>query len=367
MSDGGSGDSHTRRRRRLALLLVTMAAASFETRDAHASEPESIVLRYEAGAACPSESAFVDRVRAYTTRWSRVPTDAGGVRSIRVRANARAHESSARGQLTVTGTDGEATERTLSAPNCDALAEALAIMVAVAIDPSALTAHETEPSPAPTEEAPRETESLPLLVTTPPTEAARNEMPKPIVGEPHPSVRLRMSAALRGAVTSTVIDTALPVGELAIAIEGSFERLPAWVRPSLSVGLRRSLPTDVSLRGGTIEFLWTAANVRLCPLGSSTMRGAVDLALCAEADIGVLDAEARGYDDSRKSSLFWLDWGASARGALSLGTRAFVDVSVAMLAPSAHSRRPFELASGALVSRAPVVGVLAGAGVGLRF
>lgn len=344
-----------------------ITAASFEARDARASEPEPIALRYEAGAACPSESAFVERVRAYTTRWSRVRNDTGNARAIRVQANARAHESSARGQLTVTGIDGEATERTLSAPNCDALAEALAIMVAVAIDPSALTGHDAEPAPPAPDLPPRKAEPEPLVVTTSPADAARTEPPKRSVAARPSSDRLRMSAAVRGAVTSTVIQAALPVGELAVAIEGSFEHLPAWVRPSLSIGLRRSLPTDVALRGGTIEFLWTAANVRLCPLGVATLHGAIDLALCVEADIGVLHAEAQGYDDSRKSSLFWLDWGASTRGALALGKHAFVDASVAILAPSAHSRRPFELASGALASRAPVVGILAGAGVGLRF
>jgi hypothetical protein len=169
-------------------------------------------------------------------------------------------------------------------------------------------------------------------------------------------------------VTSAVIDAALPVLGVSVEVEpslGSSRFIPRWFRPSLAVGLRQSLPTEVTLEGGSVEFLWTAGNLRLCPFRFAVREGVLDIALCAEADLGSLRARAQGFTQVGQRSSPWFDLGGSAYTAVSLTKDLFLSTNVEVIAP--FSRRPFALSNGAIVSRAPAVGLLGGLGVGLRF
>ena len=327
---------------------------------------EPIVLTYETDGACPSQADFFDMVRAYTTRWSAVAAGTTSVRTIHVHASAGPSDGA--GRLTVTNTSGITSERQFVGPSCEAVSRALAVMVAVAIDPHALSQGEpASPTPeAPPPEPSPPPEVTPVLEPPPPPLVAPPTPPPPPPTEPPSSIRLSSEVHLD--VTSAVIDAALPVLGVSVEIEPSLARsrfIPSWFRPSVALGLRESLPTDVMLQGGSVEFLWTAGNLRLCPFRFSVRDDLLDIALCAETDLGSLRARAQGWKQIGQSSTPWFDAGGSAYAALSLTKALFLSTNVEVIAP--FTRRPFGLSNGAVISMAPAVGLLGGVGVGLRF
>jgi hypothetical protein len=168
-------------------------------------------------------------------------------------------------------------------------------------------------------------------------------------------------------LTSAVIDAPLVVLAVAFVVEPALfppGSVPSWLRPSLALGIRQSLPTEIAALGGSTEFLWTAGNLRLCPLGFPE-RSIVVVRICAEMDLGRLGATARGFDAASQGSFAWLDFQGSAFATFSITDHVFVTASGAFVVP--YSRRRFELSNGAEISRAPAVGALASLGIGLRF
>ena len=238
-----------------------------------------------------------------------------------------------------------------------AVSRALALMVAVAIDPRAGEA-------GPTTEAPAEPEAL---EATPPSAEERSNVAAPERAPARPALFRkngvppsdaparawpRVSLELRAEATSAVVRGALFGGALTAKVELPPDAGPALLRawqPSLGLGIRQSLPKERSLRGGSAEFTWTAAHLHLCPF-RVTLRQRVALAPCAEANAGQLDVAARGV-------------GASVWTTVMLSRHVYVGSTLLVTAPA--TRRPFALASGAIVSDPPVVGVLGGIGLGI--
>ena len=129
---------------RLAPVFVLLAA--FE-RPARAQDaPEPIHLDYQASPGCPDEAAFLNRVRSRTGR-ARFVGPAARARRFSVTIDAGA--SGATGRVVVVETDGVEHTRHLDAGTCEDVADALGLIVALAIDPRASSA----PSPPPPEPA----------------------------------------------------------------------------------------------------------------------------------------------------------------------------------------------------------------------
>lgn len=328
---------------------------------------EPVVVAYDVEGTCPSRAEFFEWVRGYTTKFDVVEPGAVDVRTFRVTTSTRA--STVDGDLAITSANGKRSERHVTASTCDEVARALAIMVAVAIDPAALSGAPSEP---------REPEPTLTLGASPAEEPTEPLDPRPSADRPvahpsrapssEPSQRTRVSMDLRAEVTSAVIDSALPALGATVELEPAFFRpgsLLARMRPSVAVGFRQSLPTEISLRGGSTEFVWTAGNVRLCPLRVDVANRIVDVALCAETDVGSLTARPRGFANVRQSSVAWLDVGLSSFLRVAVTKHLFFAANVEVVTP--WSRRRFEISNGALVSRAPAVGVLGGLGAGLMF
>jgi len=348
----------------IAGVLVLFAPASVRAEDVE----EPIVLHYAAGDLCPSEEDFIALVRAQTPRWTRVPEGVPSRRTMRVVLSTRAN--GADGKLVVATPKGGVSERAIEGPTCMAVSRALALMVAVAIDPRAGEA-------GPTTEAPAEPEAL---EATPPSAEERSNVAAPERAPARPALFRkngvppsdaparawpRVSLELRAEATSAVVRGALFGGALTAKVELPPDAGPALLRawqPSLGLGIRQSLPKERSLRGGSAEFTWTAAHLHLCPF-RVTLRQRVALAPCAEANAGQLDVAARGFGAARSVSTFWLDVGASVWTTVMLSRHVYVGSTLLVTAPA--TRRPFALASGAIVSDPPVVGVLGGIGLGI--
>jgi len=344
--------------------LVVIAVPSPSSAAPSDDAVEPIVFSYEAEGACPSKTEFIDMVRAYTTRWSPVSDGTTMARAIRVRASAESPGGT--GTLTLTGTSGKRSEREVVGPSCEAVSQALAIMVAVAIDPHAFSAVSPEPLP-----------QLPPPERPPPAPSPPTPRPEVggVVAPPAPSLApapasepsVQWSSDVRSELTNAVIAAALPGLGISVEIEPSLgkDAVPSWFKPALAVGFRQSLATEVGARVGSVEFLWRAGNVRLCPLRFSFHDRLVDISLCVETNIGRLNARAEGFRQTGPSAIPWVDVGGSTWMAVRLTKHAFLSTTVDVIAP--QSRRRFELSDGALVSRAPAVGVLGGLGLGIHF
>ena len=322
---------------------------------ARADVREPIALHYDATGACPSEAEFVTLVRTHTSRWTRVAEGESPRRTMRVVVSEGADQTT--GSLVVTNPSGIVSERDISGPSCAGVARALALMVAVAIDPLADLGE--------TSEVPPEGGRI-----EPPRAERRAAGDRPSTATPTrtPSFRgaPRVSLELRAETTSAVVRGALLGVGVSMKLELPPDAGPEWLRtwrPNIGIGIRQSLPKELALRGGSAEFLWTAGHLRLCPI-RFTIERIFALSPCAEVNVGRLNAAARGFAEARAVSTFWYDLGASLWTSVNLSSRVFIGSTLLVTAPV--TRQPFALASGTIVSDAPVIGVLGGIGLGVK-
>lgn len=363
----GSRGAWTPARALVAFIAVGASLAALPGA-ARAGEPsdEPIVIAYTAESACPREGAFVASVRRYTTKWTAVDSGAG-LRSFQVRLNRRGADHA--GTLVITMPDGTASTREIVGPDCVSVARGLAVIVALAIDPQAQIgepgllesdpASPPDPTIQPTAPPAPATPSPPASSPRPPPPRAKAEAAKPPAARPRERLHFTFAVEGRMELTSAVTTGVLPVVGAALELRAHLGgTLPSWLSPSLALGVRQSLPKEISAGPGASEFTWTAATIRLCPVRFATLAARFEVTPCAELDVGVLQANARGLLNARTTSTPWFDRGVSVRASYRLSSSWAVGAGVLVTAPATRDR--FALASGELISRAPAVGVIAG-------
>lgn len=346
-----------------ALALLVPLTARAETPEV---EAEPVALEYDAetraSGGCPSQAEFFATVRAYTSRWSAVPEGTKAERTFRVRLSARGDEWL--GTLVVANEAGPVAERQLVGPTCAGVARAMAIMVGVAIDHRATGPDDSMPRADERSAAPR-ADGRPAA---PPAdgrrEAPRAERRAPTGRQQSPGPTIALDVRLES--TSAVIRGALPGVGASMKLILPSPAEPRWLRgwkPSIGLGLRQSFPKERALRGGSVEFLWLAGNLRACP-HELTVARIVDVAPCAEMNLGTLRSSARGFASARQASITWLDLGGSVWATVHLSKNVFLSSTVLVTAP--FFRRPFVLTSGTVAASVPAVGLLGGIGIGAR-
>lgn len=344
----------------LASLVVLFVSAERLAFAQGEGENERIQVRYEAHGSCPPESAFIGSVRRYTSRWA-LADESVDARRFHVTIAPRGDEFV--GTLAIaprvsSGT-GEVATREISGPDCDVVARGMAVAMAVAIDPQALFASD----------APKGEEGEPEHPSPPPPPRPRersvaHEAPAP--SAPHWAVEASVEA------TSAVVTGWMPVFGLSIEVDPLATRvkqpswaLPRWLRPTFALGIRQSLPKDVTEDSIATTFLWTAGTLRVCPVRFAAVGDRLEVLPCFEGDVGSLHAGASGSQDAKSTTKAWLDVGGSARIRWQIAGPWFVGSSAMLVAPVSRNR--FELATGALISRAPGIGVSLGLTGGARF
>lgn len=196
--------------------------------------------------------------------------------------------------------DEGAPPRTIEAPTCGDLLDAVAFAVSVMLDAREIEEQRTTPAPEPRAEAPR----------------------GPTLG---------VGAAL-DARTGVAPDFALGVsafGELAWNGRGRY-----W-RPAIRVVAGALVPTSTMVRGQELRMALQVAGVELCPL--AVARSRVSLAPCLRLRAGRIQAAGRGFAGARLANAPWADVGALLRASLRVayGLEAEMEVGGAMaLAPT---------------------------------
>ncbi|MBN9161047.1 MAG: hypothetical protein J0I07_08795, partial [Myxococcales bacterium] len=187
------------------------------------------------------------------------------------------------------------------------------------------------------------------------------------VGAPSGARRPVLTFALeaRGEVTSAVVRDVAPVVGAAVDVRAAPPGVPEWLAPSLAVGVRQSFPVVVDAPFGSSEFSWTTAMFRLCPVRFRFASGRLDAVPCAEANAGVLQAEARTTPAARRVSSAWFDVGGSGRVVYRIGQSVGVGATILVSAPFVRHR--FAFVEGGVVSQAPPVGITGGLLVEWRF
>jgi hypothetical protein len=218
---------------------------------------------WQAPSGCPRQ----DDVRALIATWlgqSVADLDLG---SVRVSASVSRDDQSFSLDLVLESPAGSARER-LSALRCETLAKAVALKVALAVDPLAALAS-VEPRSQTSKEPPRP--------------------PSPRVGGGLRAVGGIALGPLPGATAATLLVGSLRLGDFRFELGGGY-----WFPRSVTYD---ELPTVGA------ELRMFGAVARMCPTASI---GRVDVPLCAGVEAGIVRATGFGLPETRTSHRPWV-------------------------------------------------------------
>lgn len=260
---------------------------------------------------------------------------------------------------------GQGLHRTLEGRDCATLTEAVALVVAVQLDPVAVAGSVGwEPAVAPTVDA----EPEPLIPVPPEAEEPpgperspvepRGADPRPPVSRPGDRARLRPRGLLSVAAVGEL--GVLPRGAAAFELAGGL----GWPRAQLELGGLASVgPDGVSERLATVggRFRLFTGVLRGCGV---PRRDRVELPLCGGLELGDLRASGVGVLRPSTVDALWLAAVASARPQWVLTPWLVMGARLDVLVPLRRHR--FAIAEAGLVHEVDPVAVRLGVHVELR-
>jgi hypothetical protein len=344
--------------------LIFAIAASIPS--ARADDPaEPVRIDFRAPATCPSREAFLAGIRARTSRMQLAPTGSPA-RTFSVVLEDRA--SGGAGRVTIQDRDGRQLRRDVTGASCEEVADVLALVVALAIDPHATLAPRT-PQSAPTASGSAQ-ENAPSPSATPapvaPTASAAPDAP-PVHEEARQSIaRDRASrtfflaagagASGRSGVTPAVLFGSHVFVEARVATD-------TWSALRLRLSFERTASGMLDVDGGGARFTWTAARADTCVAG--WRKGSASISPCFGAEAGTLEAAGSNIDHARGATRPWLAIGPLVRAAWRLVDPLYLAFDVS--AHAALVRPQFFFEPNATVYDVPLFGAGAGLSLGAFF
>ncbi len=268
---------------------VLVCGVAWLSATAYADTP--VELRYTAPAECPGRSAVEAAIR------ERMPSVAFASGAPRVFA------------ITITTTlDGfsgtlvaaEGSDKRLAAHSCDDLVSALALVTAIAIDPSA------------------------AIAPAPPPPAPHPAPPPPPAPSPW---------AYDAAVGATVDSGITPDALFALALDGRAR----WHRYAGELGLLLGRDST-SQQDATATFTWLAARPSGCWLA---LEAPVEVAACGHVEVGLVRAGGGMIVNQRDLTRLWLAAGAHATARYPLTARIFGQLQLGASLPFVRDRYIF--------------------------
>ncbi|HEY5956205.1 MAG TPA: hypothetical protein VIV60_06620 [Polyangiaceae bacterium] len=304
------------------------------------AQTESIYLDYSASAGCASRAEFVAQAQARTAvaRFSDSP---GGGRQFRVTVGQM--NGHAVGRVSVGRGTSVGSAREVYAQDCNEVVRALALIVALALDPDASLTVESTPTANPNAPAPPAVFEMHENGVSQSAAARGSALLTPkgtFKGPPITHVwlvRAQVQLNLRSPhvlafgvhAGATVWPSSPTVPALAWALSLAAEDWPSLHGiPSVRLSVQRSTSAIVhSSRGSSAKLASTAARLALCPLQLDLTTDAA-LLLCAGADMGRLTAAGYGGElsSTAKRQRPWLAIVESARLRLGLGRDLYTDI-----------------------------------------
>jgi len=275
------------------------------------ADQEVVELRYSAPPDCPSRAAFEAEILERTPS-VRLSEPARRVFAVTIETTADGF----RGTLVV----NRASDKELAAPRCEDLTTALALVTALAIDPTA-------------------------------TVAPRAHAPAPEPARPRAwSLELDVDAMVEAG--------AGPGALLAGAIEARASWRDGYALELAAIAGRDSIARD----GAEARFTWLAARPAAC---RSSPLAAVAVYLCGHVEIGAVRAHGEMIVNQRDLTRLWLAAGLHATARVALGSRSFGLLQLGASLPLVRDRYLFA-PDVALHDTPSVTGWLV-VGVGMRF
>jgi len=344
---------------RARAVLLTLAFLLHWTGAARAAQPEEegesppFQLAYDAPEACPSALAFFGAIRSRTER-ARLARPGELAVSIAVRITAL-RGGSVVGRVDIREPDGVRQERTVESATCKEVAQALALVVALYLDPDATTATESPPPPPTPEPPPRRVEPKDVAPSPP------SPSPPPAAA-PAIAIGAGAGAGVAAGIGPSVAPLVRALGEM--TIEGrAIARAMSWARPSARLSIDVAT-TSADVTAGSQRYVLVAGSLRLCPVDVAVGRG-VHAGPCAALQAGVLRGTSEGVPNARDQRRAWVSPLATVHTSLVVAERLSVELEVGLALPLVRTR--YFLGPNVTVHRTPAVAGTLSAAVTYRF
>ena len=292
-------------------------------------------LEYLASPDCPTEAAFVAKLRSGGGR----PPREGRGGGPEVHVILAASPEGILGRLAMAEPSGETTVREISGRTCEEVADALAFVVNLALDPGRDVTRAEPVAPPPAAEAP---------AATAPPPASRG-------------ARLRVSGAVHAGVTGAVpagLQVSLP---LFVELAAEAPTAGRWT-PSVRAGFERGFGGSVAISEGAAQFTWTIGRVDACASWPATQT--IHVGPCLGVEVGEIEAVGT-IAHPRSASPPWVAAGAVVRGRWAVDRSVFLELEGGAVFPLL--RYTFDFDPQTLLYDVPPVGAKASAGLGVYF
>jgi hypothetical protein len=272
-------------------------------------------IRYDAPSSCPDEQAFYGAVQSRTAL-VRPAREGETARAFRV--HIALDPAGSVGELRAIEEGRDTTSRRVEAPTCDEVVQALALTVALSVDPMASIAP-TRPPPAP----PASTSAPP---PPPPRASAVPAMNRPAVVPVHPGVTVEIGAL--GMVAHQLEPFVQAGGAVSAGI--GWSRPGAWAPwLELTVGQLRN---DIGSRPRDATLALTFASLAACPL-RLVLTDAIDARMCARGEGGSLSARGRDVAAPLATTRGWWAAGVAGQGRWALSTKFVLKLDAGIAFP----------------------------------
>ncbi len=323
--------------RSLACLVALLAQAPVGRAVAAETEhgAEQVELDYLQGAGCPTKAQFVSEVTARIRRPVTWVVMGGGLHISLALSQA---EKQATGRLEVAREGADATRREFTAESCAEVSSALALVVALALDPNARTEalppSALEPLPAPeVDPAPEEPAVAPPPAAPAPAPvplAPRAPAPAPAPAPPAAPLRYVAWFGPVGGVSSGYAPEPLVTFGLSL---GARLASKTWFAPSLQLTPLWGKTGSTGPAADLGSFAWSMARLEACPV-DLRLTPKLGFSPCVAGELGRLAARATASDVAPTSAdRWWAAPGVTAALHLDLGSW-FVRVSGEAIFPA---------------------------------
>jgi hypothetical protein len=355
---------------------------------AQASESEHIRIQFSAPDRCPDQGAFERALRRRITKFQ-LATDERSVRRFVVTITFSG--SSPLGRLAIQVPGAEPSVRTVSGKSCEEVVAALALMTALAIDPSyepdgtrsaapgsgirpGVDARVPPPALAPAQvpattkettsnQPDRSTRERPEA----PTRPARTRLDATSAA-PTPPAPWAWSVGAQGQATFRAPPTTGLGVALFVDASASGEGL---LCPAVRLGLSASQSETTLTSGAGAIFRWATVLAEACPVRFA--RSGVPWAFqpCLAAHLGVLRGQGRNLDEQSQTTNLWADLGPAGRVRLTVARHLVVEAQAMALFPL--RRITFEVQdagpgqASSTIYAVPRLGALVGLGLAYEF
>ena len=304
----------------------------------HASEADaaSASLELQAAPECATRAGVIARV---ATRSPRIKFVAGAAATATLRVTVAGPRGAVAGELAVARPAGKHFVRRIVAPTCAEAVDALALIIAITLDPAHAKA---EPAPTTIDGGAGSTPPA----STPPDSPARSAVPEPASPPPPlpppppfvPAAAAEETAAIApaprakswfaaGVAAHAIAGPApRPMPGAAVHVSAGIDRGSIW-SPAARLAFAHTRAGGLDQPGGTADFALDAATVDACPVSLEVASFAARA--CAAVTAARLTAQGGNTYSPRSRQRPFVAAGASLIAALGLGRRFQVDVRVA--------------------------------------